>query len=47
LISRIIFRGILVVVAFFVAVAVALVVLFALGAIWAGTSSAPPRRKVR
>jgi hypothetical protein len=48
LISRIIFRGILVVVAFFVAVAVALVVLFALGAIWAGNelSAAAPQGSV-
>ena len=48
LISRIIFRAILVVVAFFVAVAVSLAVLFALGAIWSGNelSAAAPQGSV-
>ena len=48
MISRIIFRAILVVVAFFVAVAVSLAVLFALGAIWAGNelSAAAPQGSV-
>jgi hypothetical protein len=47
-ISRIIFRMVLVVVAFFVAVAAALAVLFALGAIWAGNelSAAAPQGSV-
>ena len=48
MISRIIFRAILVVVAFFVAVAVSLAVLFALGAIGAGNelSAAAPQGSV-
>jgi hypothetical protein len=47
-VSRIIFRAILVVVAFFVAMAVSLVVLFGLGAIWAGNelSAAAPQESV-
>ena len=45
MIGRLIWRGLVVVVAFCVAVAVALVVLFALGAMWAGEelrAAAPP-----
>jgi hypothetical protein len=47
-VSRIIFRAILVVVAFCVAMAVSLVVLFGLGAIWAGNelSAAAPQESV-
>jgi len=48
MISRIIFRTILVVVAFFLAALVSVVVLFALGAIWAGNelSAAAPQESV-
>ena len=48
MISRIVFRAILVVVAFFVVVAVSLAVLFALGAIWSGNelSAAAPQGSV-